>query len=61
MGFWKWLYPGMGVKRWLLLVVLGVLMFSGRAVLLADVHSVALLRILLAGWFYRLTGLIPSN
>jgi uncharacterized cofD-like protein len=61
MGFWKWLYPGMGVKRWLLLVVLGVLMFSGGAVLLADVHSVALLRILLAGWFYRLTGLIPSE
>ncbi|NLN16041.1 MAG: YvcK family protein [Firmicutes bacterium] len=61
MGCWKWLYPGMGVKRWLLLVVLGVLLFSGGVVLLADVHSVALIRILIAGWFYRLTGLIPSE
>ncbi len=24
----KWLYPGMGVKRWLLLVGLGVVLFG---------------------------------
>jgi uncharacterized cofD-like protein len=25
---WKWLYPGMGVKRWLVLLVLGLLLLS---------------------------------
>lgn len=36
MNFLKWLYPGMRVKRWLLLAVLGVLLFSNGLILLMD-------------------------
>jgi len=36
---WKWLYPGMGVKRWLLLLVLGITCISlGLAYLLVNVY-----------------------
>ena len=36
---WKWLYPGMGVKRWLLLLVLGVTCISlGFAYFLVNVY-----------------------
>ncbi|MFQ5813060.1 MAG: 2-phospho-L-lactate transferase CofD family protein, partial [Anaerolineae bacterium] len=36
---WKWLYPGMGVKRWLLLLVLGITCISlGFAYFLINVY-----------------------
>jgi uncharacterized cofD-like protein len=36
---WKWLYPGMGVKRWLLLLILGITCISlGFAYFLVNVY-----------------------
>jgi uncharacterized cofD-like protein len=36
---WKWLYPGMGVKRWLLLLMLGITCISlGFAYLLVNIY-----------------------
>jgi uncharacterized cofD-like protein len=36
---WKWLYPGMGVKRWLLLLMLGITCISlGIAYLLVNIY-----------------------
>lgn len=36
---WRWLYPGMGVKRWLLLLVLGITCLSlGFAYLLVNIY-----------------------
>lgn len=35
----KWMTPGIGIKRWLLLSVLGLLLFTAGVLLLADVPS----------------------
>ena len=39
MGLGKWLTPGMGVKRWLALSILGILVFTCGILILADVPS----------------------
>lgn len=60
---WKWLYPGLGVKRWLLLLLLGVVTLGlGLAPLLSGGKASALLaspiwRTLIPGWA-RTLGLI---
>ena len=37
MKFWRWLYPGMRVKRWLLLAILGVILISlGMSLILSN-------------------------
>lgn len=38
-GLGKWLTPGMGVKRWLALSILGILVFTCGILILADVPS----------------------
>ena len=49
---WKWLYPGMGVKRWLLLLMLGITCISlGFAYLLINIYR----QQSLSGIFYYLT------
>lgn len=35
---WKWLYPGMGVKRWLLLMAVGLVLVSAGVALLVNVE-----------------------
>lgn len=61
----KWLTPGIGVKRWLLLSVAGLICFTGGVLLLADVPSelIAELRSrvslrLTAGWAAIAVGLL---
>jgi len=57
----RWLYPGMGVKRWILLSLLGAVLFCGGIILLFELRLVDAL-----GWtikqFYLFTGkLLPTR
>ncbi|MGB9877051.1 MAG: gluconeogenesis factor YvcK family protein [bacterium] len=57
----RWLYPGMGVKRWILLSLLGAFLLSGGVILLFELRLIDAL-----GWtikqFYLLTGrLLPTR
>jgi len=38
MKFWRWFYPGMGIKRWLFLVLLGLIIFSHGLLLLGNLR-----------------------
>lgn len=56
----RWLYPGMGVKRWILLSLLGAVLFCGGIILLFELRLLDVL-----GWtikqFYLFTGkLLPT-
>lgn len=58
-GKLRWLYPGMGVKRWILLALVGSILFSGGIILLFELRLMDVI-----GWvmeqFYLLTGhLLP--
>jgi len=57
----RWLYPGMGVKRWILLSLLGAVLLCGGIILLFELRLVDAL-----GWtikqFYLFTGkLLPTR
>lgn len=56
MDAWKWLYPGMGVKRWLLLMSSGVLLVSAGFTLIVDVDLLGAVERGIAGWIGRLAG-----
>lgn len=60
--FLKWFYPGMKIKRWLLLAVVGVLLFGMGAALLTTEAGLWIrlisLMILMAGLIALLTGII---
>lgn len=36
--FWRWLLPGMGIKRWFLVVLVGILIFAHGLILLANLR-----------------------
>jgi len=67
-GKWKWLYPGLGVKRWVLLLVVGIVVTSLAGALLllhavvspssADVSGHPLLALLLPWTWPILLGLL---
>ncbi|MGI6036959.1 MAG: gluconeogenesis factor YvcK family protein [Limnochordia bacterium] len=61
MDLWKWLYPGMGVKRWLLLVAVGVLIFSLGLNFVTGFQFLAYVRFLLSRLIFELVGLIPPG
>jgi uncharacterized cofD-like protein len=60
----RWLAPGLGIKRWGLVITLGVLVFSGGFSLLVNIGVLAVYEATafrLAGWIYRATaGMISS-
>ncbi|MFW5788201.1 MAG: gluconeogenesis factor YvcK family protein, partial [Halanaerobiales bacterium] len=39
----KWLYPGIGIKRWILLIIVGLFLVSSGLVLMTDIHLSVLL------------------
>jgi len=40
MNKWKWLYPGLEIKRWIILIILGFIMISTGFSLLTDIYIV---------------------
>lgn len=57
----RWLYPGMGVKRWILLALLGAILLTGGIILLLELRLVDAV-----GWamkqFYLFSGrLLPTS
>lgn len=57
----RWLYPGMGVKRWILLAIVGAVLLSGGVILLFELKLVDAI-----GWamkqFYLFSGkLLPTR
>ena len=44
MNKWKWLYPGIGVKRWILLSLFGFILFSSGLAIITDIHFVGFLK-----------------
>ena len=60
MDVWKWLYPGMGVKRWLLVMACGVLCVSGGFTLVVDVSVLGTVERGVAASIGRLVGGLPQ-
>ncbi len=57
----RWLYPGMGIKRWILLILLGALLVTAGIVLLLELRLVDVLGEAIK-LFYILTGqLLPTK
>lgn len=56
----KWLYPGMGVKRWLLVMALGVLLVSAGFTLIMEMDVLGAVERELASWVGRLVGSLPQ-
>jgi uncharacterized cofD-like protein len=55
----RWLAPGLGIKRWGVLVAIGVLLFSSGFSLLVNIGVLAVYEsatFRVAGWVYRATG-----
>ncbi|MDF2500661.1 MAG: putative protein family [Anaerosporomusa subterranea] len=52
----KWLAPGMNLKRWLLLFALGVLLFSLGLAIVFNYQYIGMLENAIFLWVYRLTG-----
>lgn len=48
---WKWLYPGMGVKRWIGIVIIGILLFSLGITLLLNTRVLSFLEDALISMF----------
>ena len=61
MDVWKWLYPGMGVKRWLLVMACGVLCVSGGFTLVVDVSVLGTVERGVAASIGRLVGGLPRR
>jgi len=57
---WKWLYPGMGVKRWLLLLAAGVLLVSAGFILIVDVDPLGAVGRGIARWIGETARLFPQ-
>jgi len=57
--FWKWLYPGMGVKRWLLVIGAGVVLTSVGLTWIIDIEVLGALERSALGWLGRLLGWLP--
>lgn len=55
---WKWLYPGMGVKRWIIVVIIGTLFFSLGITLLLNTRVLAFLEDALISF---LTYILPGS
>lgn len=56
MKFLKWLYPGMGVKRWLLLTFVGTLFVGAGLSIVNNSEVLGLIEKLFRQWVFSLTG-----
>lgn len=56
---WKWLYPGMGVKRWLLLMGAGVVLFSTGVTLLVNIEFLGVMERAIVRSVEQLAGPLP--
>ncbi|MFW6381843.1 MAG: gluconeogenesis factor YvcK family protein, partial [Bacillota bacterium] len=56
MNFWKWFYPGLGFKRWLFLIILGLIMISSGIALLFDFQIVGFIEQMAFRLVFFLTG-----
>ncbi|MFW5999246.1 MAG: gluconeogenesis factor YvcK family protein [Halanaerobiaceae bacterium] len=59
MNKWKWLYPGIGVKRWILLIAAGVILISIGISFLTGFHLVSFLERQLVILMVSVTGDFP--
>lgn len=57
----KWLYPGMRVKRWLLLSVMGVLLVSFGTAIALGFEFLGFVESSLIHYVYQLTGRIALS
>lgn len=60
-SWFKWLYPGLGVKRWVLLSLAGVLMVSAGVALLAGVEVLGVVERWMIRQVIALTGRLPTG
>lgn len=60
MNIWKWLYPGIGFKRWLLLALIGLILLSSGIAILARFHIVSYIESIIFKFIFLLTGQISS-
>lgn len=60
MHYWKWLYPGMGVKRWLLVMGIGVVLISAGLTWLVDIEVLGAIEREALNWLQRLLGWLPE-
>src|SRR5690554_674116 len=59
MKFWRWLYPGIGVKRWIFVMALSVVLISAGVFLLTNFQPIGYLEELIIYIFSPLTGASP--
>lgn len=60
-SWFKWLYPGMGVKRWILLSVVGVFLLSAGVALLAGVEVLSVVERWMIRQVIAVTGRFPMG
>ncbi|MFO7264925.1 MAG: YvcK family protein [Bacillota bacterium] len=61
MQFWKWLYPGLGVKRWLLVIFGGVLLMSAGLAWVVNVELLAAIERETRHWLGLLLSWLPEE
>ncbi len=61
MNIWKWLYPGIGFKRWLLLALIGVILCSSGIAILTRFHFVSYIENIMFRFIFFLTGHISNK
>ncbi len=49
MNKWKWLYPGLEIKRWITLIVLGFILIGSGLALMTELHIVDLMEKIIYG------------
>lgn len=56
MRYWRWLYPGIGVKRWVFIMAVSVVFVSAGTSLITDFQPISYLEELIIEIFSSLTG-----
>jgi len=57
----KWLYPGLQVKRWILLVIVGLFLVSSGLAVVTGIHGGLLFEEVLARVTFYLSGGFPMQ
>lgn len=61
MKFLKWLYPGLGIKRWFFIGIIGLILLSTGIALLLHVNIVDYMIKMIYEAVYNLTGTLPYH
>src|SRR6056297_1288450 len=61
MKFLKWLYPGLGIKRWFLIGVIGLILLSTGMALLLHVNIVNYMIKMIYEAVYNISGTLPYH